>query len=92
MATQQAVFAEAIAGLKRELKRKAYGMLSKPLKVKLVEISNTNAYRFNLYIGSDSDDEAHGSSNRGKKLLKRGRYVRQGQICISSGPEVYKEV
>ncbi|KAI1499479.1 RXT2-like protein [Biscogniauxia marginata] len=39
---------------------------------------------------SDSDIDHHG--NRGHKLKKRARFVREGQLAPPSGPEVYKEI
>ncbi|KAI5922823.1 RXT2-like protein [Camillea tinctor] len=41
---------------------------------------------------SDSDSDINHHGNRGHKLKKRARFVREGQLAPPSGPEVYKEV
>ncbi|KAI1416590.1 RXT2-like protein [Hypoxylon sp. FL1857] len=66
MTTQQVLFAETIAAMKKARKRKAYE--------------------------SDSDSEIYYPVNRGHKLMKRARFVHEGQLAPPSGPEVYKEV
>ncbi|KAI2622022.1 RXT2-like protein [Hypomontagnella submonticulosa] len=66
MTTQQVLFAETIAAMKKARKRKAYE--------------------------SDSDSEIYYHGNRGHKLMKRARFVHEGQLAPPSGPEVYKEV
>ncbi|KUI52895.1 Transcriptional regulatory protein rxt2 [Cytospora mali] len=42
-------------------------------------------------IESDSDSEIQGTTNRGNKLKKRARFVRQGKLGPPTGPAVYKE-
>ncbi|OTA62436.1 hypothetical protein K449DRAFT_422557 [Hypoxylon sp. EC38] len=66
MTSQQVLFAETIAAMKKARKRKAYE--------------------------SDSDSEIYYHGNRGHKLMKRARFVHEGQLAPPSGPEVYKEV
>ncbi|KAI1211331.1 RXT2-like protein [Annulohypoxylon truncatum] len=66
MTSQQVLFSETIAAMKKARKRKAYD--------------------------SDSDEEVHYHGNRGHKLMKRARFVHEGQLAPPSGPEVYKEV
>ncbi|KAI1486808.1 RXT2-like protein [Biscogniauxia mediterranea] len=41
---------------------------------------------------SDSDSDINHHGNRGHKLKKRARFVREGQLAPPSGPEVYKEI
>ena len=41
---------------------------------------------------SESDDSIAYPSNRGRKLKRRARYVREGQLDAPTGPKVYKEV
>ncbi|KAG8671485.1 hypothetical protein FPOAC2_04827 [Fusarium poae] len=65
MASQQILFAETIAGMKKAFKRKSYE--------------------------SDSDSEIESYSNRGNKLKKKARFVRQGQLVPNNGPSSYKE-
>ncbi|KAI0887963.1 RXT2-like protein [Annulohypoxylon maeteangense] len=66
MTTQQVLFSETIAAMKKARKRKAYE--------------------------SDSDEEIYYHGNRGHKLMKRARFVHEGQLAPPSGPEVYKEI
>lgn len=66
MTSQQVLFAETIAAMKKARKRKAYE--------------------------SDSDSEIYYHGNRGHKLMKRARFVHEGQLAPPSGPEVYKEI
>ncbi|KAI1380322.1 RXT2-like protein [Hypoxylon crocopeplum] len=66
MTTQQVLFSETIAAMKKARKRKAYD--------------------------SDSDSEIYYHGNRGHKLMKRARFVHEGQLAPPSGPEVYKEI
>ncbi|TLD29343.1 hypothetical protein PspLS_03213 [Pyricularia sp. CBS 133598] len=40
---------------------------------------------------SDSDDYIEHSSNRGRKLKRRARFVRQGQLGPPNGPATYRE-
>ncbi|KKY34619.1 putative rxt2-like protein [Diaporthe ampelina] len=40
---------------------------------------------------SDSDSEIQQTTNRGNKLKKRARFVRQGKLGPPTGPSVYKE-
>ncbi|KAK7710158.1 hypothetical protein SLS63_013021 [Diaporthe eres] len=40
---------------------------------------------------SDSDSEIQQTTNRGNKLKKRARFVRQGKLGPPTGPAVYKE-
>ncbi|KAK4241776.1 hypothetical protein C8A03DRAFT_40868 [Achaetomium macrosporum] len=41
---------------------------------------------------SDSDSSIDQTTNRGNKLKKRARFVRQGRLASSMGPAAYKEV
>ncbi|KAK3995906.1 RXT2-like protein [Cladorrhinum sp. PSN332] len=41
---------------------------------------------------SDSDSSIDHNTNRGNKLKKRARFVTQGRLASSSGPQSYKEV
>lgn len=41
---------------------------------------------------SDSDDFIEHSSNRGRKLKRRARFVRQGQLGPPNGPATYREI
>ncbi|KAI9840692.1 MAG: hypothetical protein M1837_001368 [Sclerophora amabilis] len=39
---------------------------------------------------SDSDDSIHRPTNRGNKLKRKARFVREGHLDLPSGPRVYK--
>jgi hypothetical protein len=41
---------------------------------------------------SDSDSSIEHNTNRGHKLKKRARFVKQGRLAPSTGPAAYKEV
>ena len=40
---------------------------------------------------SDSDSSIEKTTNRGNKLKKRARYVREGQLTSANGPSSYRE-
>lgn len=87
MATQAAIFAETISGMKKAVKRKAYG----------TETPNrTEVYCLLLIIlcitDSDSDSSIEQLTNRGNKLRKKARYVHEGQLAPPTGPVVYRRV
>jgi hypothetical protein len=82
------MFAEAVAGIKRALKRKAYGM-SLPSTARIFP---TRILITDYHIDSDSDSSIEHLTNRGNKLKKRARYVRKGQLAPPTGPVVYKRV
>jgi RXT2-like, N-terminal len=42
--------------------------------------------------GSESDDSIAYTSNRGRKLKRKARYVHEGALNDAKGPRVYKEV
>lgn len=86
MASQAVIFAETIAGMKRAIKRKAYGMYYPSLEsIHLLLISLS-------LLDSDSDSSIEHLTNRGNKLKKKARYVHEGQLAPPSGPLVYKRV
>lgn len=63
---QQALIMEAIAGIRRKLKRKDYD--------------------------SDSDSSIGRPTNRGNKLKKKARFVKQGRLTSATGPAAYREI
>ncbi len=84
MATQAAIFAETIAGMKKAVKRRAYGMhWSLQLGASISNIDNAD---------SDSDSSIENLTNRGNKLRKKARFVHEGQLSAPNGPLVYKRV
>ena len=42
--------------------------------------------------GSDSDTSFTKSTNRGNKLKRKAKYVREGRLAQADGPQVYKRV
>jgi hypothetical protein len=88
MASQAAIFAETIAGMKKAVKRKAYGTAT-PLwpdqSARILLIVPCD-------VDSDSDSSVEQLMNRGNKLRKRARYVHDGQLAPPTGPQVYKRV
>lgn len=87
MASQVAVFAETIAGMKKAVKRKAYGTETTRGSIAYDSLLTTSHYS-----DSDSDSSIEQLTNRGNKLRKKARYVRDGQLGLPSGPQVYKRV
>lgn len=43
-------------------------------------------------VDSDSDSSIDQSTNRGNKLRKKARFVREGQLAPPNGSSVYKKV
>jgi hypothetical protein len=85
MASQQLIFAETIAGMKKAIKRKAYGMtrFTSNFSSMLMPLCDTD---------SDSDSEIEQLTNRGNKLRKKAKFVHEGQLARPTGPQVYKRV
>lgn len=87
MASQQILFAETIAGMKKAFKRKSYGT-----EISL-RLSRWRDWQLTIHpTESDSDSEIESYSNRGNKLKKQARFARQGQLVPNNGPSSYKEV
>ena len=87
MASQQMLIAKTIAGMKRTLKRKADGMF----------ICYSHCLRGHELMSprcpdDESEPEIERSTNRGNKLQRGSRFIRQGHLTTSSGPLAYKEV
>jgi hypothetical protein len=85
MASQQLIFAETIAGMKKAIKRKVYGM-------KRFAPSFGNLLMPLCGSDSDSDSEIEQLTNRGNKLRKKARFMHEGQLARPTGPRVYKRV
>ncbi|EWZ87908.1 hypothetical protein FOWG_09574 [Fusarium oxysporum f. sp. lycopersici MN25] len=86
MASQQILFAETIAGMKKAFKRKSYGT-----EISL-RLSRWRDWQLTIHpTESDSDSEIESYSNRGNKLKKQARFARQGQLVPNNGPSSYKE-
>lgn len=81
-----AMFANTIVGMKKAVKRKAYGMVTtfpeQPFGV----------LTFLFYTDSDSDSSIDQPTNRGNKLRRKARFVREGQLAVPNGPSVYRKV
>lgn len=85
MATQVAMFANTIVGMKKAVKRKAYGMSTENLEY-------TDRTNIIFVVDSDSDSSIDQPTNRGNKLRKKARFVREGQLAPPNGPSVYRKV
>lgn len=85
MASQQILFAETIAGMKKAFKRRAYGEFYRLF----AESDHANPL---ASTESDSDSEIESFTNRGNKLKKRARFAHKGQLMPTAGPGAYKEV
>lgn len=86
MASQQVLFAETIAGMKKAFKRKAYGKLFSG------NFSRGSTADGDRASESDSDSEVENHGNRGSKMKKRARFARRGQLVPTQGPSAYKAV
>lgn len=85
MASQQVLFAETIAGMKKAFKRRAWGNLA-------ATPWTQSAVADPRFPESDSDSEIEQYGNRGNKLKRRARFANQGQLVPNEGPSGYKEV
>lgn len=82
--------AEAIAGIKRALKREREG-ISIPLYPFFIQ-SKSQITDGPPSTPAPSDEPVVAASNRGNKLQKGAKFVHEGALIHVSGPEVYKEV
>ncbi|KAK2590574.1 hypothetical protein QQS21_011739 [Conoideocrella luteorostrata] len=89
MATQQILFAETIAGMKKAFKRKAYG--ETPFRLLLLARDDPTLTKARS-IESDSDSDIDSLTNRGHKLQKRARFALKGQLVPTANPSAYKQV
>lgn len=85
---EQLAIMDLIAGMKKANKRRAYGTAS-VLAPTPVNEHDTNTVV--LLPDSDSDSDIEHTNNRGNKLKKRARFVRQGKLGPPTGPSVYRE-
>lgn len=74
MSAQQAQFAETIRAMKLAMKRRANGAWQTSTPHSQASILTDADYE------SDSESSLHASTNRGNKLRRHARYVRQGQL------------
>ncbi|KAL8736218.1 MAG: hypothetical protein Q9166_000373 [cf. Caloplaca sp. 2 TL-2023] len=79
MATQAAIIADTIAGMKRAFSSHDYSY---------DVFSTDTAARF---PASDSGDSVDRYTNRGNKLKRKAQYVREGQLDRPNGPKIYKK-
>ena len=88
MPSQQVEIAEAIAGIKRALKREREG---------IAILSHLTWLRGQRTDGAPphpapSDQPVVAASNRGNKLRKGAKFVHEGSLLHVTGPEIYKQV
>jgi RXT2-like, N-terminal len=86
MPSQQVEVHEAIAGIKRALKREREG-----LNFHLFSFENQFTDGAPLHP-APSDQPVLTASNRGNKLRQGAKFVHEGSLIHVSGPEVYKQV
>lgn len=81
----QVLFTDTFLALKKAVKRKAYGEF---LPIHGATPSITDFY----CAESDSDSSIDQPTNRGNKLKKKARLVREGQLNAPSGASDMREV
>lgn len=88
MPSQQVEIAEAIAGIKRALKRERERMAN----YRILSSSEFYCTDCGSLHAAPSDQPAVGASNRGNKLKQGAKYIHEGSLTYASGPEIYREV
>lgn len=83
---EQVLFADLAKAMRKTVARQANGK-----SFRCQEYSTTSLLTRALGPESDSDSEIQQTTNRGNKLKKRARFVRQGKLGPPTGPSVYKE-
>lgn len=83
---EQVLFADLAKAMKKTVARQANGK-----SFRCQETSTASMLTRALVTESDSDSEIQQTTNRGNKLKKRARFVRQGKLGPPTGPAVYKE-
>lgn len=83
---EQVLFADLAKAMKKTVARQANGK-----SFRCQEPSTTSLLTRAFGPESDSDSEIQQTTNRGNKLKKRARFVRQGKLGPPTGPAVYKE-
>lgn len=82
---EQVLFADLAKAMKKTVARQANG------KSFWCQEPSTTSLLTRALAESDSDSEIQQTTNRGNKLKKRARFVRQGKLGPPTGPSVYKE-
>lgn len=88
MPSQQVEVAEAIAGIKRALKREREGTITFSRLFPLNSAGTNGAPP----ESAPSDQPVVAASNRGNKLQQGAKFVHEGSLTYLSGSEVYREV
>jgi hypothetical protein len=57
-----------------------------------LQLQTSIASDFACDTDSDSDDSIEELTNRGNKLKRKSRFVREGQLAPPTGPQVYRKV
>ena len=87
MATQAALIADTVAGMRRVVadhhdSKDQTG--SSDFRMPKANHAST--------VATDSDDSFYRPTNRGNKLKRKAQYVREGHLDMPNGPKVYKRV
>lgn len=87
MATQAALIADTIVGMKRALRRERDGELLYPISGNQIS-SLTSSPR----ADNGPDDPITQPTNRGNKMRANAKYVREGAMGYINAEEFYREV
>lgn len=87
MPTQQELMIMRLVGdMKSAVKRSADGEYSS------IDYFDKIQADIGFLLESDSDESVHQITNRGNKLKKKAKFVREGQLALPNGPQTYKKV
>lgn len=83
---QEMMIARLVGDMKQAVKRKADGKIPDPESKSFVITDLC------FFSESDSEHSIDQTTNRGNKLKKRAKYVREGRLAMPNGPQAYKKV
>lgn len=89
MATQAALIADTIVGMKRALRREREG---KPKTRPFLIVEKVAFLTCHSPLDSGPDDAITQPTNRGNKMKANAKYVREGALGYINAEEFYKEV
>lgn len=88
MATQAALIADTIVGMKRALRRERDGELALPVSGGWTLLLTSSSPR----ADNGPDDPITQPTNRGNKMRANAKYVREGAMGYINAEEFYREV
>lgn len=87
MPTQQELMIMRLVGdMESAVKRSADGEHSS------IDYLDGSQADIGLFLESDSEESVHQITNRGNKLKRKAKFVREGQLAVPNGPQTYKKV